>query len=326
MKILYITLTSQDTDLLHDSIKADYMSDLLFHGLRSVYGENVVDYPKKSHLYRGYQTVDKLWGKGFTYTNTLNDIPVDRDINDIKIREQYDLIVISVHHTIHSSPHYLYSLLEKLHRFTNSKIAVVDGHDLINTYDEVFNYTQYLFKREIKDRTDCIPISFAIPKEKIIQAVPKKTKFIANIIPANSDSPNRKTHSFNKEEDYYKDYQDSYFAFTCKKGGWDCLRHYEILANGCIPIFTDIENCPGLTLTTLPKVILSLIKKWPVFNFPKQIFTKDDIDINHEYINYDELNKYEYQIAASLLLGYTKKLLTTESLAKYFVRKIYENS
>ena len=39
------------------------------------------------------------------------------------------------------------------------------------------------------------------------------------------------------ESDYYKDYQRSYFAITCKKGGWDCLRHYEILANAVSPTF-----------------------------------------------------------------------------------------
>ena len=37
------------------------------------------------------------------------------------------------------------------------------------------------------------------------------------------------------------------------KGGWDCLRHYEILMNGCIPLFLDIKNCPKDTISTLPK-------------------------------------------------------------------------
>jgi hypothetical protein len=29
-----------------------------------------------------------------------------------------------------------------------------------------------------------------------------------------------------------------------KKGGWDCLRHYEIIGNGCMPYFENIEKCP----------------------------------------------------------------------------------
>ena len=51
----------------------------------------------------------------------------------------------------------------------------------------------------------------------------------------------------------FKPYSNSIFAITNKKLGWDCLRHYEILMNGCIPLFLNIEDCPKLTLTTLPK-------------------------------------------------------------------------
>ena len=39
------------------------------------------------------------------------------------------------------------------------------------------------------------------------------------------------------------------------------MRHYEILANGCIPIFLDLENCPINTLTNLPKKCLLYCKK-----------------------------------------------------------------
>ena len=48
-------------------------------------------------------------------------------------------------------------------------------------------------------------------------------------------------------------YKKSIFALTYKKAGWDSLRHYEILMNGCIPLFLDIKNCPPDTLTSLPK-------------------------------------------------------------------------
>jgi hypothetical protein len=47
---------------------------------------------------------------------------------------------------------------------------------------------------------------------------------------------------YNTEEEYYNEYKKSYFAITTKKCGWDCMRHYEILANGCIPYFLNIEN------------------------------------------------------------------------------------
>lgn len=37
------------------------------------------------------------------------------------------------------------------------------------------------------------------------------------------------------EHRYYDDYSRSYFAVTRRKGGWDCMRHYEILAAGTHP-------------------------------------------------------------------------------------------
>ena len=70
----------------------------------------------------------------------------------------------------------------------------------------------------------------------------------------------------------------SIFALTYKKAGWDCLRHYEILMNGCIPLFLDIESCPKNIITTLPKVkLIDLLKEFNnIFSFynPFKIFKK----------------------------------------------------
>jgi hypothetical protein len=41
-----------------------------------------------------------------------------------------------------------------------------------------------------------------------------------------------------------------------KKAGWDCMRHYEILGNNCIPYFVGLEDCPKNTLANLPKELL----------------------------------------------------------------------
>ena len=38
----------------------------------------------------------------------------------------------------------------------------------------------------------------------------------------------------------------AWFALTRPKGGWDCLRHYEILAAGTLPYFLDLSR-PGPT-------------------------------------------------------------------------------
>ena len=44
-----------------------------------------------------------------------------------------------------------------------------------------------------------------------------------------------------------------YFWHHYKKAGWDCYRHYELLMNGCLPFFLDINDCPELTCRSLPK-------------------------------------------------------------------------
>ena len=95
------------------------------------------------------------------------------------------------------------------------------------------------------------PITFSISFDKIIKTIPLKTKLLSNLIPGKLE-----TYIYNNETDYYEEYRKSYFATTTKKGGRDCMRHYEILANGCIPYFPNIENCPINTMALLPKNLI----------------------------------------------------------------------
>ena len=88
-----------------------------------------------------------------------------------------------------------------------------------------------------------LPITFSIPKNKIVTEIPLKTKFLSNLVPGDSN-----TYIYKTENDYYNEYKESLFATTYKKAGWDCMRHYEILACGCILYFPNIENCPPKTM------------------------------------------------------------------------------
>ena len=46
-----------------------------------------------------------------------------------------------------------------------------------------------------------------------------------------------------------------------KKAGWDCMRHYEISMNGCLPLMRDIGECPPFTMTTThKKLLLDIVK------------------------------------------------------------------
>lgn len=143
------------------------------------------------------------------------------------------------------------------------------------------------------------PISFSIPEEKIVdpkQVLPNKTQLFANIVPGKLS-----TYVYNNEKEYYMDYQNSYFAWTKKKAGWDCLRHYEILANGCIPWFEDIDNIPSNTMVHFPKEIL------------KQVYAED---------LYNNFNLDRYTYFSNMLHKWTMEHLTTASMARYILSVI----
>ena len=106
----------------------------------------------------------------------------------------------------------------------------------------------------------------------------------------------------NQEKEYLQNYRDSFFSHTRKKGGWDCLRHYEILANGCIPIFPELEKCPSTTMTT----------------FPKQLV----IDANRELIPFTDDKIPLYKEYLTKLLQHTRENCSTTANTVYFLEKI----
>ena len=143
------------------------------------------------------------------------------------------------------------------------------------------------------------PISFSIPKTKLYNGFPKKTKFMSDLIPGDTS-----TYIYETEEDYYKEYQQSYFAITKRKAGWDCMRHYEILANQCIPYFIDIQHCPENTMALLPKNLFI-----------------DAIKLHDDYKNkqLDESFIEQYRILQEKFAEYTKNTLTTDKMALYIL-------
>jgi hypothetical protein len=147
-------------------------------------------------------------------------------------------------------------------------------------------------------------ITFSIPEEKIINTIPTKTKLVSDLIPGKLS-----TYIYKNEHEYYNEYKRSLFAITTKKGGWDCMRHYEILANGCVPLFTDIEKCPVNTLALFPKeLMLKAHYLYSIF-FPKKV---EDLT-SEEWSDYNSL--------VTQLLDYTRGYLTTRKLAEYVLEK-----
>jgi len=148
------------------------------------------------------------------------------------------------------------------------------------------------------------PISFSIPTEKICNTDVIKTKILSDLIPGD-----RTTYIYNTEEKYYKEYQKSYFAVTRCKSGWDCMRHYEILANKCVPYFLDIRRSPENALILLPKDLL--IEANDLYNLR---FKNKDI----QELTIDDINEYEK--IQFKLFNYLKEHLTCEKMASYVLK------
>jgi hypothetical protein len=77
--------------------------------------------------------------------------------------------------------------------------------------------------------------------------VPEKTKdFPSHIVDAEV-APRvggATSYAFKDEAAYYADLRASRFAITTKRGGWDCMRHYEVAASGCVICFRQLHTKP----------------------------------------------------------------------------------
>jgi hypothetical protein len=344
MKILYIPIINESH--VHSVQAGDYQADSLFHGLRCLLGEDVVDGYKMWHLYESLkdtpEIIPQLWGKGFTIYGLLPDANIDRDdIGRKIINHYYDYLVMPIHHTLNGRYDAVLGILEsiKLYYDTN-EIIIVDGWDRSDINKDIASCGIY-FKRELFDfySSVALPISFSIPEEKICDPLEKSFDF-APLVP-NCVGIHQDSYIYDDEGDYYDDYRKSYFAYTCKKGrdemineGWDCMRHYEILACGCVPFFTDIEKCQASTLTRFPKELCIEAKKISGV----RPGTRNKYDPNEETfigtakeilpgekrgdIDFSKFDSIRYNDIREQLIHHTRTKLTTISTAKDFLHRV----
>lgn len=289
MKILYIT---NHIDILKASggFINDYQNDLVFYGLRELFGDNVVDSTQIVSLYKEYEGKihpQHLWG-GMTTFWLIGENNIDRTDIEEKIKDKYyDLIIYGA---IQRCKQY-YDLVSKI--YPANKIILIDGNDEsdLNPLYEKHLY----FKRELTiDHPNLLPITFGIPTNKL--TIPNKNKIqdYATCIPGQPE-----TYVFKDEKSYYEDYQKSFYGVTMKKAGWDCMRHYEILGNYCMPYFIGLEECPKNTLANLPKELI--------------------LEGRNLAENFDE---QQYFCILDEIFNYTKNNLTTKNLAKYIISKL----
>lgn len=133
----------------------------------------------------------------------------------------------------------------------------VSQYYLHNLPDDIFGDVQQaesfnIMKNAFLEKKKVHPIQFCIDDTKFLPLQSSKTKKkpFSSLIPGNIQNRN---YVFDNEPDYYNEYNQSYFAITTKKAGWDCMRHLEIIASGSIPYFENLDKCPPNIMSFYPK-------------------------------------------------------------------------
>ena len=219
-------------------------------------GKDCIDVPLKKIMYHDWSETpkDSLHGKGFSlYPYPVQSLTAEeRELKDI------DFILYGVANAYGEVED---EELNKLVGNDRRRIWHLDGHDLYGSAPKMIihngevvigNQFTPSFKRELVCQQEGIyPIGFGIPEECILPIdLNNKIQLFQSTAPDYAifnkvrDLGGRNHYKFTHQEDYYADLARSYFGLTCKKGGWDCLRHYEIIAAGTALLFRDFKDKP----------------------------------------------------------------------------------
>jgi len=342
MKILFSPLMPS-IKTSNANMASDYQSDMLFHGLVKNLGKDVhalhdLWWHHKNKKEENPQLFNEIWGSGFTMYGLLDKgeyTHVRDNYNLDFLSGGYDAVVIPIHHTMNKQDQHLEMAVKYFIKrgYEKNQIIVVDGWDQEYLNQEIAELCTY-YKREMKDyhAEYALPISFAFPKEKIRKINDSKRNVpFAPLIPVNQsiDPSYMSTYKYNTEEEYYDMYETAYFSYTSKKGGWDTLRHYEIIANGSIPFFVDIESCPKYTLWNFPKerALQSKTMLGGVPNLKNGIWKNQELPhcgvINKEKPGHlEHFHKELWQHYRDEIYNWLIEDGTTESLAGYVIGNI----
>jgi len=242
--------------LLNADTGPDYLADLIcYHffsneNLNQVFTNHIPQY-----LFEGYSTRHAIYGRGFTVYRKLPDVRLKQialeDKSEIRRKisiKYYSFILFTSIHRFQDLYHYAAGF------YSGNRLIAIDGEDNTQLYANAdINSTYY--KRELLQYREPLfakSISFSIPsavfsKLRVLGCRSMRTNILAPCDPRFTDS-----YIYNQEEAYYQQYLTSLFACTTKKGGWDCMRHYEIIACGAVPYFPGIDDKPPTTMADYP--------------------------------------------------------------------------
>jgi hypothetical protein len=235
----------------------------------------------------------KKWNPILIQENLNHDIALMRDCNNLIQSNSSLCWIISF---LSNKTKRIIPFTPKIHMNQNQCLKKVNAADILNYVTPLLH--DEVYELNVND-TKVLPLSFCVPDECIVSNIPEKKYLLAPLIPGNIS-----TYNYDNENDYNNMYRKSRFAITKMKGGWDCLRHYEILMNGCIPLFENLKECPTFTLTTYPKEL--------------------NDEACHLYNNWCENDEYieKYNILCSKFLEHSRKHCTTTAVTKYFLKNI----
>ena len=318
MKILFVPTISPN-------YQGDLLENSILHGLRTVLGKNCVDYPRKKIMYHDFSETkkDSLHGRGFSL---LTEPILDLSEEERKL-DKFDAILYGDGHMYGEKNN------KELNKLANNNVWVLDGHDLhgnaprkinIKEGDEEINVIgaqfKKSFKRELVEKVDDVyPTGFGIPTHRIMTFnSEKKDQLFQKTAPDNAlfndvkdIGGGFKHHKFTDEEKYYNDLNRSWFGLTCKKGGWDCLRHYEIIAARSVLLFKDYnKKHPTCSPLCIPCLWYS---------------TKEELDeiTNRLVVNNKPTDEYMFYLEKQL--EWLINIGTTEARAREIIKIIEKN-
>ena len=114
MKILFVS----------SGTNPDYLCDMALHGMKRLFGPDVVDVNPVPFIYQSFKNKHELYGKGFTLYGLLPEYPVDRTDILHKIKKKYfDLVIFG---SIHREHAFLHDVIDVYRR---NEVIFLDGED-----------------------------------------------------------------------------------------------------------------------------------------------------------------------------------------------------
>ena len=156
------------------------------------------------------------------------------------------------------------------------------------------------------------PTAFSIPESNLVdRPAPKDRRFATHIVDPEvaarvpgsvTGAPPGAGGPFGHDDEpaYYADLRRSRFGITTKRGGWDCLRHYEIAASATVPCFRALDSKPA---TCAPHGL----------DRSNCVVYRDADDL---FAQIDELSEAEYARRQSAALAWARRNTTTRRAAE----------